>query len=113
MRADSTISFQKRPSCRPCRRGRAGYRGRRQPLRDHVTAHPTAAWTLQQLREVVWLEERYEYLIHDRDSIFAKHLDESIKRLGVKVLKSPPHSPMANAICDALPAQFVENVWTG
>jgi putative transposase len=49
---------------------------------------------------VVGLEERYEYLIHHRDSIFAKHLDESIGRLGVKVLKSPPRSPKANAICE-------------
>jgi hypothetical protein len=28
-------------------------------------------------------------LIHDRDSIFVSHLDESIRRLGVRVLKSP------------------------
>jgi putative transposase len=48
----------------------------------------------------VGLEERYECLLHDRDSIFAKHLDESIERLGVRVLKSPPRSPMANAICE-------------
>jgi len=27
-------------------------------------------------------------------------LDESIKHLGLKVLKSPPHSPKANAICE-------------
>jgi putative transposase len=33
-----------------------------------------------------------------RDSIFAHHLDESIGRLGVRMLKSPPHSPKANAI---------------
>ncbi len=45
-------------------------------------------------------ENRYEYLIHDRDSIFARHLDESIGRLGMRVLKSPPHCPMANAICE-------------
>ncbi|MGO9264039.1 MAG: integrase core domain-containing protein [Candidatus Binataceae bacterium] len=66
----------------------------------NVTAHPSSAWTLQQLREAVGFGERYEYLLHDRDSIFANHLDESIGRLGVKVLKSPPHSPMANAICE-------------
>jgi hypothetical protein len=37
-------------------------------------------------------------LLHDRDSIFAQRLDESVKKLGIKVLKSPPRSPMANAI---------------
>jgi putative transposase len=66
----------------------------------NVTAHPSAAWTLQQLREAVGFEERYEFLLHDRDSIFAQHLDESIGRLGVTVLKSPPRSPMANSICE-------------
>ena len=46
----------------------------------NVTAHPSAAWTLQQLREVVGYEERYGFLIHDCDSIFANHLDEWIRR---------------------------------
>jgi putative transposase len=55
---------------------------------------------LQQLREAVGFEERYAYLLHDRDSIFAQHLDDSIGRLGVTVLKSPPRSPMANANCE-------------
>lgn len=48
----------------------------------------------------VAFEERYDYLLHGRNSIFTKHLDESIGRLGVKVLKSPPRSPMANSICE-------------
>jgi putative transposase len=42
----------------------------------------------------------HRYLLHDRDRIFAKHLDESIKALGVNVLKSPPRSPKANSICE-------------
>ena len=72
----------------------------RRPIHCDVTAHPSAAWTLQQLREAVGLEQRYEYLLHDRDSIFAKHLDESIESLRVTVLRSPPRSPKANAICE-------------
>ena len=74
--------------------------GSRRLVRVDVTAHPNADWTLQQLREVVGFEDYYDYLIHDRDSIFAKHLDESIKALGLNVLKSPPRSPKANAICE-------------
>jgi transposase InsO family protein len=72
----------------------------RRLIHFNVTAHPTAAWTLQQLRETVGLIGRYEYLLHDRDSIFANHLDESIANLGVAVLKSPPRSPKGNAICE-------------
>jgi hypothetical protein len=44
----------------------------------NVTANPTADWTLQQLREVVGNGGGHRYLIHDRDRIFAKHLDDSI-----------------------------------
>jgi len=59
----------------------------------------TATW-LRQLREAVGFEDRYQYLLHDRDSIFAAHLDESVSRLGIVVLKSPPRCPKANAICE-------------
>jgi transposase InsO family protein len=74
--------------------------GSRRLLRVAVTVHPSAAWTLQQLREVVGFDCAHRYLIHDRDSIFARCLDESIGDLGLTVLKSPPHSPKANAICE-------------
>lgn len=71
----------------------------RRLIRCNITAHPSATWTLQQPREAIGFQDRYEYLLHDRDSIFAKHLDESIAKLGVEVLKSPPRRPAANAIC--------------
>ena len=69
-------------------------------MRVDVTAHPSTDWTLQQLREVVGFDDIHRYLIHDRDSSFGKHLYESIKALGSIVLKSPPRSPKANAICE-------------
>jgi transposase InsO family protein len=74
--------------------------GSRRLVHLNVTGNPTAAWTLQQLRQVIGWEECYRYLLHDRDNIFATRLDESIRRLGLVVLKSPPHSPKANAICE-------------
>ena len=72
----------------------------RRLIHFNVTANPSAAWTLQQLRETVGYGGTHDYLLHDRDSIFAKDLDESIGRLGVTVMKSPPQSPKANAICE-------------
>ncbi|HEV7390417.1 MAG TPA: hypothetical protein VGO08_02150 [Burkholderiales bacterium] len=74
--------------------------GSRRLAHVDVTAHPSAEWTLQQLREVIGYEDAHCYLIHDRDSIFAMHLDESIRALCLGVLKSPPHCPKANAICE-------------
>jgi transposase InsO family protein len=66
----------------------------------NVTAHPSAHWTLQQLREAIGDNDQHKYLIHDRDRIFAKRLDDSIRALGLEVLRSPFASPKANAICE-------------
>ncbi len=74
--------------------------GRRRLAHVNVTANPTAYWTLQQLREVVGEVGAHRYLIHDRDRIYAKQLDDSIRSWGLEVLKSPVASPKANAICE-------------
>jgi putative transposase len=74
--------------------------GTRRLAHINVTANPTADWTLQQLREVVGNGGGHRYLIHDRDQIFARHLDDSIRALGVKVLRSPVASPKANSLCE-------------
>jgi putative transposase len=53
--------------------------GSRRLLHLNVTRYPSAAWTLQQLREVAGLESRHRFLLHDRDSIFSAELDASIR----------------------------------
>jgi putative transposase len=72
----------------------------RKLLHIGVTDQPTAAWTLQQLREAIPSDHPYQYLIHDRDSIFSADLDDSIRKLGLRVLKSPYRSPLANCFCE-------------
>ena len=75
--------------------------GTRRLAHVNVTAHPSADWTLQQLREVIGDNDgHHKYLIHDRDRIFANHLDDSVQALGVEVLRSTIASPKANAICE-------------
>ena len=37
----------------------------------------------------------YRYVIHDRDSIFSKGLDQGVTDLGVRVLRTPVRAPMA------------------
>jgi transposase InsO family protein len=68
----------------------------------NVTRHPTADWTLQQFRECVTGDEGYRFVIHDRDSIYSKELDASMKALGPIVLKTPYKSPQANSFCERL-----------
>jgi putative transposase len=72
----------------------------RRILHVNVTAHPTAQWTLQQLRAAIPSDHTYCFLIHDRDSIFSKQLDRRVRSLGLQALKTPPQAPQTNAICE-------------
>lgn len=76
--------------------------GRRQILHHNVTAHPSAEWTLQQFREALTEEHPYRFLIHDRDSIFSKDLDQAVAAMGVRILKTPVRAPKATAVCERL-----------
>ena len=67
--------------------------GTRRLLHFNVTRHPTPDWTLQQFRECVTGDEGYRFVIHDRDSIYSKELDASLKALGLVALKTPYKSP--------------------
>jgi len=75
-------------------------RRRRRLIHCNVTAHPTAAWTRQQLRQALGFDTHYGYLLHDRDSIFSRELDAAVGGLGLRILKTPPRCPMANGLCE-------------
>jgi len=74
--------------------------GSRQILHGNVTDHPTADWTRQQFREFLDGESSHRYLIHHRDSVFSAEVDAALNGFGLKVLKTPVRSPMANAYCE-------------
>jgi putative transposase len=74
----------------------------RRILHVNATGHPTAAWTLQQLREAIPADHTYRCLIHDRDAIFSHDLDQRVRHLGLRVLKTPVRSPQANTLCERL-----------
>jgi putative transposase len=42
----------------------------------------------------------HRYLLHDHDTIFSAEVDEALNGFGLKVLKTPVRSPMANAYCE-------------
>jgi transposase InsO family protein len=76
--------------------------GSRGILHVNSTAHPTAAWTTQQLREVFAAEHSWRYLLHDRDAICSAALDDTARSFDLAILKSPPRCPKANAFCERL-----------
>jgi transposase InsO family protein len=76
--------------------------GSRRLVHVNVTSHPTAAWTLQQFREVIAEEHPYRFVLHDRDSIYSPWLDSAVTAMGVHVLRTSVHAPTANAFCERL-----------
>jgi transposase InsO family protein len=77
--------------------------GSRRILHYNVTAHPTSGWTLQQFREAIPSDHAYQFVIHDRDSIFSRALDQQLKSdFKLKVLRAPVRAPKANAYCERL-----------
>jgi transposase InsO family protein len=72
----------------------------RRLLHVNVTAHPTAQWTLQQFREAIAADHTYRLLIHDRDSVFSKQVDQGVRHMELRVLKTPMRTPIANSLCE-------------
>jgi hypothetical protein len=72
---------------------------RRRIIHTAVTAHPTAAWTSQQLREAFPWNEAPRYLIRDRDYAFGD-LEATARAMGIHEVLTAPHSPWQNAYAE-------------
>ena len=66
---------------------------RRRIVHFAVTAHPTAEWTAQQLREAFPWDTAPRYLLRGRDRIFGQGFVEQVKAMGIKQVLSAPRSP--------------------
>jgi transposase InsO family protein len=69
-----------------------------------VTDHPTAAWVIQQARNLLMdldgHAEKIKFLIRDRDSKFTAAFDAVFQSAGIQIIKSPVRTPRANAIME-------------
>ena len=70
---------------------------RRRILHFNVTAHPTAEWTGQQLREAFPCAQLPRYLLRDRDAIFGDDFREQVRDMGIREVLSAPRSPWQRA----------------
>ena len=75
---------------------------RRRILQFGVTAHPTAEWTAQQLREAFPWDSAPCYLLRDRDQIFGKDFVDQVKAMGIKQVLSAPRAPWQRAYVERL-----------
>ena len=74
---------------------------RRRIVHVAVTAHPTVAWTAQQLREACPGDAVPRYLIRDRDTAFAG-LGATARAMGIHEVITAPRSPWQNAYAERL-----------
>jgi transposase InsO family protein len=72
---------------------------RRRIVHVAVTAHPTAAWTSQQLREAFPEDAAPRYLVHDRDHAFDA-LATTANGMGIEEVRTAPRSPWQNAYAE-------------
>jgi transposase InsO family protein len=70
---------------------------RRRILHFNVTAHPTVAWTIQQLREAFPFDQTPRYLLRDRDRIFGDEFRKDVQAMGIQEVLSTPRSPWQRA----------------
>lgn len=69
---------------------------RRRIVHVAVTAHPTASWTAQQLREACPWDTAPRYLIRDRDHAF-DGLGTTAKAMGIHEVLTAPGAPWQNS----------------
>src|SRR5437588_5017630 len=70
---------------------------RRRILHFNVTAHPTAEWTGQQLREAFPFDQLPRYLLRDRDAIFGDDFREKVRDMGIREVRCTPRCPWQRA----------------
>ncbi len=70
---------------------------RRRILHFNVTAHPTAEWTGQQLRNAFPWDSAPRYLLRDRDRIFGDAFTRQIHDMGIEQVLCAPRCPWHRA----------------
>ena len=69
---------------------------RRRIVHLNVTAHPTPAWTAQQLREAWPWDTAPRFVIRDRDGIYGPELHKVTHAMDVEEVPTAPRSPWQN-----------------
>jgi transposase InsO family protein len=62
-----------------------------------VTAHPTAEWTAQQLREAFPWNTAPRDLLRDRDGVFGDDFIQQVQEFGIQEVLAAPRSPWQRA----------------
>jgi len=73
---------------------------RRRLLHVHVTSHPTAVWTAQQMIEALPEETGIRYVIRDRDAIYGTEFRQRVAGMNLVEVPIAPRSPWQNGYAE-------------
>jgi putative transposase len=75
---------------------------RRRVLHFNVTAHPTAAWTAQQIVDTFPDDTAPAYLLRDRDAIYGDSFRQRVSGMQIQQVLTAPRSPWQNPFAERL-----------
>jgi putative transposase len=75
---------------------------RRRVLHFNVTAHPTAAWTAQQIVDTFPDDTAPAYLLRDRDAIYGDSFRQGVRGMQIREVLTAPRSPRQNPFAERL-----------
>jgi putative transposase len=75
---------------------------RRRVVHFHITEHPTAAWTTQQVVDAFPWDEAPRYLLRDRDRIYSTSFRQRVRHMGIEEVVIAPRSPWQNPYVERL-----------
>jgi putative transposase len=75
---------------------------RRRVLHFNVTAHPTAAWTAQQIVDTFPDDTAPSYLLRDRDAIYGDAFRQRVKGMQIREVLTAARSPWQNPFAERL-----------
>jgi putative transposase len=75
---------------------------RRRVVHFHITEHPTAQWTAQQVLEAFPWETASRYLLRDRDRIYGASFQQRVRHMGIEDVVIAPRSPWQNPYVERL-----------
>ena len=87
---------------------------RRRVVHFHITEHPTARWTSQQVVEAFPWDTAPRFLLRDRDGIYGADFRRRVKSMGIEEViidaRSPWQSPYVEQLIGSVRRECLDNV---
>lgn len=87
---------------------------RRSIVHLNVTAHPTATWTAQQIREAWPWDTAPRFVIRDRDTIYGSALRRAAQAMGIEdvltAFRSPWQNPFVERVIGSIRRECLDHV---